>query len=86
MEAVTTATGRRIAAVAYGTERLCLGMRRPHSVVSLVVLETLQMIRIAASPDTVIRNAQDLEVPTEMVMIVRVGCLGIRVRMWSYWW
>ena len=48
---------------------------------SLVVLETLEITRIAGSPDRVIRNAGDRRVPTEMVMIVRVGCLGIRVRI-----
>ena len=81
VEVVTFATGRMIAVVAYGKERLGLGMRRLHSVVSLVVLETLEMIRIAGSPDAVSRNAEDVRVPTKMVMIVRVGCLGIRVRI-----
>ena len=79
VEAVTTATGRWIAVVANGTERVGLGIWRPHSVVSLVVLATLEMTRIAGSPVAVIRNAGDLRVSTEMVMIVRVGCLGIRV-------
>ena len=79
VETVTTATGSWIAAVAYETGRLGLEMWRSHYVVSMVVLETLEMIRIAGSPDAVIRNAGDRKVPTEMVMIVRVGCLGIRV-------
>ena len=48
---------------------------------SLLVLATLEMTRIAGSPVAVIRNAGDLRVRTEMVMIVRVGCLGIRVRI-----
>ena len=81
VEAVTTAAGSWIAAVAYEIGRLGLGMWRSHSVVSLVVLETLEMIRIAGSPDAVIRNAGDRRVPTEMVMIVGVGRLGIRVRI-----
>ena len=81
VEAVTTATGSRIAAVAYETGRFGLGMWRSHLVVSLVVLETLGMIRIAGSPDAVIRNAGDRRVPTEMVVIVRVGRLGIRVKI-----
>ena len=81
VEAVTTATGRRIAVVEYRTERLGRGMWRPHSVVFLLVLETLEIIRIAGSPAAVIRNAGDLRVPTKMVIIVRVGCLGIRVRI-----
>ena len=77
----TTATGCWIEAVAYETGRLGLGMWRSHSVVSLVVLEILEMIRIAGSPDEVIRNAGGRRVPTEMVMIVRVGRLGIRVKI-----
>ena len=51
---VTTATGCWIAAVEDAAERLGLGMWKSHSVVSLVVLETLEMIRIAGSPDAVI--------------------------------
>ena len=58
METVTNATGSRIAAVAYATERLGLGMWRSHSVVSLVVLETLEMNRIAGSPDAVVRTRE----------------------------
>ena len=58
VEAVTTATGCWIAAVAYETGRLGLGMWRSHSVVSLVVLETLEMIRIAGSPEAVIRTRE----------------------------
>ena len=67
--------------MANGTERVGLGMLRRHSVVSLVVLATLDMTRIAGSPDALIRNAGDLSVPTEMVMIVRVGCLNILARI-----
>ena len=81
VETVTTATGSWIAAVEDAAERLGFGMWRSRSVVTLVVLETLEMIRIAGSRDAVIRNAGDRRVPTEMVMIVRVGRLGIRVRI-----
>ena len=81
VESVTTATGSRIGAVAYGTERLGLGMCRSNLVVTLVVLETVEIIRIAESLVAVSRNAGDLRVPTEMVMIVRVGCLGISIRI-----
>ena len=44
METVTTATGSWITAVEDAAERLGLGMWRSRSVVSLVVLETLEMI------------------------------------------
>ena len=81
VEVVTSATGSRIAGVAYGTERLGFEMWRFHSVMFLVVLVILKIIRIAGSPVAVIRNAGDRRVPTEIIMIVRVGCLGIRVRI-----
>ena len=47
----------------------------------LVVLETLEIIRIAGSPNAVILNARDCRAPTEVVLIVRVGRLGIRIKI-----
>ena len=81
METVTTATGSWIAAVEDAAERLGLGMWRSRSVVSLVVLETLEMIRIPGSRDAVMRNTGDRRIPTVMAMIVGPGRLGIRVRI-----
>ena len=56
-------------------------MWRPHSVVSVVVLATLEMTRIARNRDAVIRNAGDLWVLPKFNMIERVGCLRILARI-----
>ena len=81
VEVFTSATESRIAAVANGTIQIRLGMRRPLTVGSPVVLVTQGTTRIAGSPDAVIRNARDLGVLTAMAIIVRIGCLGILARI-----